>query len=187
MGSSAISPSWASALGDSPFAIRAATANDLPAILRLIRALAQYERLEHLCVATEADIARGLFGEPQRAEVLLASHADEVIAFALFFHNFSTFLGRPGIWLEDLFVLPEHRRRGCGKALLRRLAALARERDCGRFEWAVLDWNADAIGFYESLGAAILPDWRIVRVTGPALHVLANLPDGAAPAPPDRG
>jgi GNAT superfamily N-acetyltransferase len=156
------------------FAIRAAAPGDLPAIQSMIAALAEYEKLSHLCVATEADLADALFGPRRFAEVLISCKDGEVAAFALFFHNFSTFLGRPGLWLEDLFVLPAHRRQGCAQALLRALAQIARERGCGRFEWAVLDWNAPAIAFYESLGAAILPDWRIARVVGPALARLAG-------------
>ncbi len=140
----------------------------------MVRALAQYERLEHLCVASEADLAAALFGPRPFAEVMLAEKGEEIAGFALFFHNFSTFLGRPGLWLEDLFVVPAHRRQGCGKALLRALAHLARARGCGRFEWAVLDWNEPAIAFYRSLGAAVLPDWRIVRVVGPALDALGG-------------
>ncbi|MDQ6621275.1 MAG: GNAT family N-acetyltransferase [Pseudomonadota bacterium] len=154
--------------------LRAAERADVGVVLELIRELARFERLEHLCVATESDLLVALFGEPRRAEVLLACQNDEVLGFALFFHSFSTFLGRPGLWLEDLFVRPQHRRQGCGRALLRALAAIARERGCGRFEWTVLDWNADAIAFYQSLGALLLPDWRIVRVTGPALAALAD-------------
>ena len=150
----------------------------------MIVALAEYERLSHLCVATEADLDAALFGRRPAAEVLIASKDGEIAAFALFFHNFSTFLGRPGLWLEDLFVLPKYRRQGCAQAMLRALAALARDRGCGRFEWAVLDWNTPAIAFYESLGASILPDWRIARVVGPALDSLAA---GAPPAhQPDR-
>ena len=154
----------------------------------MIGALADYEKLRHLVVATEPDIEAALFGPAPRAEVLLAWQGDEAAAFALFFHNFSTFLGRHGLWLEDLFVRPEFRRRGCAQALLRSLAEIAQERGCGRFEWAVLDWNASAIDFYRSLGASILPDWRIVRVVGPSLAALAKgAAGGTAPAgPPDR-
>ena len=145
----------------------------------MIGALAYFEQLRHLFVATESDLGAALFGPAPRAEVLLAWEGNEAAAFALFFHNFSTFLGRPGLWLEDLFVRPEFRRRGHAQALLRALAGIAQERGCGRFEWAVLDWNASAIDFYRSLGATILPDWRIVRVVGPSLAALAV---GAAPA-----
>ncbi|HZQ62346.1 MAG TPA: GNAT family N-acetyltransferase [Casimicrobiaceae bacterium] len=158
---------------DVPFTLRSAVPGDAGAVLALVRELADYERLTQLCVATEEDIARALFGSRRYAEVLLAARNEEVIGFALFFHNFSTFLGRPGVWLEDLFVRPAHRRQGCGRALLKAVAAIARERGCGRFEWAVLDWNASAIAFYESLGATVLPDWRIVRVVGEPLQRLA--------------
>jgi GNAT superfamily N-acetyltransferase len=140
----------------------------------MIRELAEFERLAHLCVASEADLAAALFGPRPAAEVLVACRDGEAAGFALFFHNFSTFLGRRGLWLEDLFVRPAHRRQGCAQALLATLADLARERGCGRFEWAVLDWNAPAIDFYRSLGATVLPDWRIVRVVGPALDHLAG-------------
>lgn len=156
------------------FAIRPAAVADVRAILAMIRELAQFERLSHLCVATEADLAAALFGPQPAAEVLIAVKDEEIAAFALFFHNFSTFLGRPGLWLEDLYVRPEFRRQGCAQALLRALAGIARSRSCGRFEWAVLDWNAAAIDFYRSLGASVLPDWRIVRVVGPALDALAE-------------
>ncbi|HQR10554.1 MAG TPA: GNAT family N-acetyltransferase [Casimicrobiaceae bacterium] len=156
------------------FDIRPATVEDVATIHAMIGALADYEKLAHLFVASESDIESALFGPAPRAEVLLAWSDGEAVAFALFFHNFSTFLGRPGLWLEDLFVRPEFRRRGCGKALMAALARLARERGCGRFEWAVLDWNASAIEVYRSIGAAVLPDWRIVRVVGPALDALAD-------------
>ncbi len=161
------------------FTIAAATPADVPEIHALIRALAEYERLTPICISTEADIARALFGPHPAAEVLIARKAQNpapAAGFALFFHTFSTFLGRPSLWLEDLFVRPEHRSAGLGRALLAALARLARERDCGRFEWAVLDWNAPAIRFYEGLGAAVLPDWRIARVTGDALVQLAGAP-----------
>jgi GNAT superfamily N-acetyltransferase len=160
------------------FEIRPATAADVHAVHEMIGLLADYERLSHLNIASEADLAAALFGDRPAAEVLIASINGTSAAFALFFHNFSTFLGRRGLWLEDLFVRPEFRRQGCAKALLHALAQLARERGCGRFEWAVLDWNAPAIDFYRSLGATVLPDWRIVRVVGPALETLAG---GAAP------
>ena len=161
------------------FTIAAATPADVPAILELIRGLAEYERLMHLCVSTEADIHAALFGPRPSAEVLIvrrAADSREAVAFALFFQTFSTFLGRPSLWLEDVFVRPECRGQGIGRTLLRRLAAIARERDCGRFEWTVLDWNEPAIAFYRSLGATVLPDWRICRVTGDALGALAQEP-----------
>ena len=166
-----------------PFVIRGARREDVGAIHAMIGALADYEKLRHLFVATESDVETALFGPSPRAEVLLAWQGDEPAAFALFLHNFSTFLGRPGLWLEDLFVRPEFRRRGIAQALLRALAAIAQARGCGRFEWAVLDWNASAIDFYRSLGATILPDWRIVRLVGPSLAALA---DGAAAAAPSQ-
>jgi GNAT superfamily N-acetyltransferase len=156
--------------------IAPATPAEIPQLLAMIRALAEYERLSHLCIATEANLAEALFGPRPVAEVLLAREGALPVGFALFFHNFSTFLGRKGLYLEDLFVRPPFRRRGYGRALLVHLARIAAERECGRFEWAVLDWNAAAIGFYESLGAAVLPDWRITRITGPALSRLAAQP-----------
>src|SRR5262245_53619399 len=141
------------------FEIRPARPEDLAEIHALIGALADYEKLTHLFVATKAEIAEALFGPKPVAEVLIAWKNGDAAGFALFFHNFSTFLGRRGLWLEDLFVRPAFRRQGCAQALLRALATLAVERRCGRFEWAVLDWNAQAIRFYESLGATVLPDW----------------------------
>ena len=161
------------------FALAPAAPSDVPDILELIRGLAEYERLAHLCVSTERDIQAALFGPRPSAEVVIVrrtGESREAVAFALFFQTFSTFLGRPGLWLEDLFVRPYCRGEGIGKALLRRLAAIARERDCGRFEWSVLDWNASAIGFYESLGAKVMSDWRICRVTGDALVALGREP-----------
>jgi len=158
------------------FDIRPARREDLGAVLAMIRALAEYERLAHLCIAKEADLEAALFAARPAAQVLVAQKSGETAGFALFFHNFSTFLGRRGIWLEDLFVWPAHRGKGCAKALLRALAAIAVEHNCGRFEWAVLDWNEKAIGFYKALGASVLPDWRIVRVTGQALTALAAAP-----------
>ena len=155
------------------FRIEAATRGDLSGILEMIRELAEYERLAHLCVATQADLERNLFASPARIEVLLGKERDRLVCFALFFHNFSTFLGKPGLYLEDLFVRPEFRRNGYGRAMLIHLARLAVERGCGRFEWSVLDWNAPAIGFYQSLGDVVLPDWRITRLTGASLAALA--------------
>jgi GNAT superfamily N-acetyltransferase len=157
-----------------PFAIRPARPGDVGAVHAMIRQLADFERLGHLCVASEADLAAALFGPQPAAEVLIAVRDGEPAGFALFFHNFSTFLGRRGLWLEDLFVQPAFRRRGCAQALLRALAGIAVARGCGRFEWSVLDWNAPAIDFYRALGATVLPDWRIVRVVGPALADLAR-------------
>jgi GNAT superfamily N-acetyltransferase len=156
------------------FRIEAAMPADLSDILGMIRELAQYEKLAHLCVATEADLARNLFASPARIEVLLGKKQGESVCFALFFHNFSTFLGKPGLYLEDLFVRPGFRRNGYGRAMLVQLARLAVERGCGRFEWSVLDWNEPALRFYQSLGAVVLPDWRITRVTGAALAALAD-------------
>lgn len=163
-------------IGDA-FAVAPATPADVPDLLRMIRALADYERLAHLVVADEARLAEALFGASPGPEALIAHAGGETgsaAGFALFFHTFSTFLGRRGLWLEDLFVFPEHRGRGLGRRLLADLAALARARGCGRFEWAVLDWNAPAIGFYEAMGATVLPDWRIARVTGDALDLFGR-------------
>src|SRR5947208_1116360 len=160
----------------SEFRMVAAAPENVGQILGMIEALAEYEKLRHLCVATEAGLRVALFGARPAAEVVLGWEGSTPVAFALFFHNFSTFLGRKGLYLEDLFVQPSYRGRGYGRALLTQLARIAVVRDCGRFEWAVLDWNAAAIGFYESLGATLLPDWRISRVTGPALQRLAANP-----------
>ena len=154
--------------------ITAATNADVPVILEMIRALAVYEKLDHACVATEDDLRTSLFGANPAAEVLIAWHDDEPAGFALFFHNYSTFLARRGLYLEDLFVTPKCRGAGIGKALLVRLAQIAVERRCGRFEWSVLDWNTSAIGFYQKLGAIPLADWTIFRVTGEALNRLAR-------------
>ena len=156
------------------FDIRPARREDIAVVHAMVHALADYEKLAPLCVASQADLDVALFGPQPAAEVLIAWKGDKPAAFALFFHNFSTFLGRRGLWLEDLFVQPDHRRQGCAQALLRSLARIARERGCGRFEWAVLDWNTQAIDFYRSLGATVLPDWRIARVVGPALAALAD-------------
>jgi hypothetical protein len=152
-----------------PATLRSAAPDDVPAIVGLIRELAEFERLAHLCVVTPEGLAPHLFGPRPAAEALVADVGGEVVAFALFFTNFSTFLGKPGLYLEDLYVQPAHRGTGIGRALLERLGALAVERGCGRFEWSVLDWNEHAIRFYEKLGAQLLPDWRICRVTGDAL------------------
>ena len=154
--------------------IRSATPADVPLVLRLIRELAAYEKLAHEVVATEADLRATLFGENPRAEVVLASSGGEDVGFALFFHNYSTFLGRPGIYLEDLFVRPQARGKGVGRALLAHLARETVARGCGRLEWAVLDWNADAIGFYRRLGAHAMDDWTVYRLTGDPLHRLGK-------------
>ena len=152
---------------------RPATAADVPTILGFIRALAEYESLTHLMQATEQQLRTHLFGDRPAAEVLIGLLDGEPAGFALFFPNFSTFLGLPGIYLEDLFVIPAARRRGVAKALLAAVAELAVRRGCGRLEWSVLDWNQPAIDFYQRHGASILPDWRICRVTGEALKNLA--------------
>jgi GNAT superfamily N-acetyltransferase len=154
--------------------LRSATRDDVPVIAELIRGLARFEKLEQEVVMTEELLAAGLFGERPYAEVVLAEDDGRPVGFALFFHNFSTFLGRPGIYLEDLFVVPEHRGGGIGRMLLAHLARLAVERGCGRLEWAVLDWNRDAIKFYERLGARPNSDWTVYRLTGEALTGLAR-------------
>ena len=154
--------------------IRFAQRSDVPVVLRLIKALSVYEKLEDKVVATEEKVARALFGPRPYAEALIAELDGEPVGFALFFHNFSTFLAQPGIYLEDLFVETEHRGAGIGRALLGRLAEIAIERDCGRLEWAVLDWNKDAIGFYERLGAAAQDEWTVYRLTGEPLRRLAG-------------
>jgi GNAT superfamily N-acetyltransferase len=157
-----------------PFHIERARAEHVPLILTFIRELAEYERLSDHVVATEAGLRRELFGPQPIAEVLLGFEGKAPVGFALFFHNFSTFLGQRGIYLEDLFVRPSARGRGYGKALLRGLARIAVERQAGRLEWAVLDWNAPAIGFYESLGAEAKNEWKIFRLTGDSLQRLAE-------------
>jgi GNAT superfamily N-acetyltransferase len=157
-----------------PIAIRAATAADVAEILDFIRALADYEHLSEQAIATAADLTAALFGPRPYAEVLFACVAGRAVGFALFFHNFSTFLGKPGIYLEDLFVRPEARGLGAGKRLLEQLARLALERGCGRLDWAVLDWNEPSIGFYQSLGAVALDDWTTYRLSGAALARLAD-------------
>ncbi len=155
-------------------AIRPAVAADAGLILAFIRELGEYEKLSHEVVADEAGLAAQLFGERPRAEVLIAEVDGTAAGFALFFHNFSTFLGKPGLYLEDLFVRPAFRGHGLGKRLMVRLARIAVERDCGRFEWSVLDWNTPAIDFYRSLGATGMDEWTVQRVSGDALQALAE-------------
>jgi GNAT superfamily N-acetyltransferase len=154
--------------------IRSATERDVPIILDMINGLAVYEKLADECAATEEKLRDSLFGAHPAAEVLIASAGEEPAGFALFFHNYSTFLAQRGLYLEDLFVKPEFRAKGIGRLLLERLASIAVERRCGRFEWTVLDWNEPAIGFYRKLGALPLDDWTVFRVTGDALKRLAG-------------
>ncbi len=162
-----------SAMSTTP-TLRPASPADVPAIVGLIRELAVFEKLEHLVVVTPESLLPHLFGSRPVAEAVVAEVDSVVVAFALFFTNFSTFLGRPGLYLEDLYVQPAHRGCGLGKALLQHLGALAVERGCGRFEWSVLDWNDNAIRFYESMGAAVMPDWRICRISGDTLQAFAR-------------
>ncbi|HWQ33375.1 MAG TPA: GNAT family N-acetyltransferase [Blastocatellia bacterium] len=157
------------------FEIRNAVPADVPVILSFIRKLADYERLSHEVTATEEGLRATLFGERRYAEVIIGYEHGQPVGFALFFHNYSTFLGRPGIYLEDLFVDVEHRGKGYGRALLAHLARLTRERNCGRLEWSVLDWNKPSIRFYKGLGAVPMDEWTIYRVTGEALDKLAGL------------
>jgi GNAT superfamily N-acetyltransferase len=155
--------------------VRPGQLEDVPVIAELIRGLARFEKLEDEVVMTEQKLTDSLFGERRYAETLIAEDGDgKPVGFALFFHNYSTFLAQPGIYLEDLFVLPEHRGGGTGRALLERLAQIAVERGCGRLEWAVLDWNKDAIRFYERLGARPNSDWTVYRLTGEPLRALAG-------------
>ena len=153
--------------------IVSARQEDVPTILELIRGLGEYERLSHEIVATEDGLRKWLFGERPAAEVVLANVDATAVGFALFFHNFSTFLGRPGLYLEDLFVKPEWRGRGVGQRLLIHLAALAVERGCGRMEWTVLDWNEPALRFYERMGARVMKEWKLCRLTGDSLARVA--------------
>lgn len=154
--------------------IRQATEADIPVVVWFIRQLAEYERLLHEAVMTEEALRESLFSERAYAEVLLGYHEDRPVAFAVFFHNFSTFLGRPGLYLEDLFVIPEMRGKGFGRSMLVHVAKIARDRKCGRFEWSVLDWNQSAIEFYKKLGAVPMNEWTVFRVGGEALERLAD-------------
>ena len=154
--------------------LRTATERDVPLILSFVRELAEYERLSHEVVATEELLRASLFGERPAAEVVIGNYGDEPAGFALFFHNFSTFLGRPGIYLEDLYVTPSFRGRGVGRTMLAYLAKLAKKRDCRRMEWSVLDWNEPAIKLYKRIGATPMDDWTVFRVTEETLHGLAD-------------
>jgi GNAT superfamily N-acetyltransferase len=154
--------------------IRPAASTDVSAIFGLMIELAEFENLMHMFIATEAGVHEALFGERPSAEALVAEENGHIVGYALFFQNYSTFLGKRGLFLEDLYVKPATRGSGLGTKMLRALAVLAVERQCGRFEWTVLDWNQNAIGFYEKMGATVLPDWRIVRITGDALATLAS-------------
>lgn len=156
------------------FGLRAAEPSDVPAIVGLIRELAEFEKLTHLLQVTPQSLHPHLFGVKPVVEAMVGEVDAKVVAFALYFANFSTFLSRPGLYLEDLYVQPAHRGRGIGRALLGRLGALAVERGYGRFEWSVLDWNENAIRFYEQMGAVVMPDWRICRVTGDSLQAFAR-------------
>jgi len=160
--------------GIADFTIKAATKKDVPVILAFIRKLADYERLSHEVVASEELLQRTIFGQRRTAEVAIGYFKNEPVGFVLFFHNFSTFLGRPGIYIEDLFVEETYRRRGFGGALLAYVAKLAVARDCGRLEWSVLDWNEPAINFYQKLGAVPMKEWTVFRVTKESLNRLAG-------------
>jgi GNAT superfamily N-acetyltransferase len=159
---------------ETTFAIRPATPADVAHIMDMIRELAVFEKLEHQVVATDALLHEGLFGTKPSCEAIVGEADGEVVSYALFFHNFSTFLTRKGLYLEDLYVRQDRRGKGYGSRMLKHLARIAVERDCGRFEWSVLDWNMPAINFYKSMGAEILPDWRVCRVTGQPLVALAQ-------------
>ena len=160
--------------GTTTLVIRPAQVDDVEAILAMINELAAFEKLSHLVVADHALLTEALFGATPACECVLGYEGGVAVTFALYFHNFSTFLGRRGLYLEDLYVKPEARRRGHAKAMLAHLAALALARGCGRFEWSVLDWNANAISFYQGLGADVMPEWRICRLTGTELAALAG-------------
>ena len=171
-----------SAVARAPFRIRPAVPDDAALVLAFIRELAEYERAPDEVIATEDDIRATLAGVPLRAEVVIGFEGDEPVGFALFFHNYSTWLGRAGLYLEDLFVRPAARGRGYGRRLLAHLAAIARDRHCGRMEWSVLDWNEPAIGFYRALGAVPMTEWTVHRLAGEALDALANEARATRPA-----
>lgn len=159
---------------DNDILIRAATSADVGTILNFVRDLSVYENLAHEVKVDESTLAQNLFGASRYAECLIAEASGQPVAFTLFFHNFSSFLGKPGLYVEDLFVRPEYRGRGIGLRLLRELARIALERDCGRMEWSVLDWNEPALAFYKRLGAQSMGDWTTQRLTRPDIEVLAN-------------
>lgn len=164
------------------FELRAPTTDEVHLVVGFIRELAEYEKLLHECHITEEDLRESLFGPRPYAETLIAFLDEKPIGFCLFFHNYSTFLGKPGLYLEDLYVQPEYRNRGFGKVILARLAALALERGCGRFEWSVLDWNEPSIAFYQKIGAEPMNGWTLQRVTGDALTNLAlSVPTSSLP------
>ncbi len=154
--------------------LRIAEPSDCDNLFDLIKALAEYEKLSHAVTGNASALKEHLFGSRKYAEAILAEYTGQAIGFALFFHNYSTFLTKPGIYLEDIFVLPEYRQKGIGKAILTKIAQIAVERNCGRLEWSVLDWNEPAIAFYRRMGASILDEWRICRVTGEALTQLGS-------------
>ena len=156
------------------FQIRLATSDDVPSILAFIKGLAEFEHLTNEVTVTEADLQKSLFGQNPAAEVVMGFEGDEPAGFAVFFHNYSTFLGQRGMYLEDIFVTPEHRRKGLGKMLLVHVANIAVERGCGRLEWSVLDWNEDAARFYKELGAEVMSDWRTFRMQEDALRRLSK-------------
>jgi len=158
----------------SEFIIKETTASDVPLILNFIKGLAEYEKLSHEVIATEDGLRETLFGDNPKAEVIFGVYKNEPVAFALFFHNYSTFLGKPGIYLEDLYVKPEYRGKGFGKIMLSYLAKLATDRNCGRLEWSVLDWNKPALKFYKSIGAKKMDEWTTQRLDGKSLDDLAN-------------
>jgi len=166
--------------------IRPARVEDVPIILQLIRDLATYERAPDMVIATKEQLVDVLFGERPVAEVLLAFEAESPVGFAVYFYNFSTWLGRPGLYLEDLFVKPEKRGKGYGRALLVELAKIARDRGCGRMEWAVLDWNEPAIKFYQTLGAKPMNEWTVFRLTSEEIAKLAGAADTAATTEPNK-
>ena len=185
-----IRASWRISIGVNTaenFEMRPAGVDDVPVILELIRDLATYERAPHEVTATEEQLVDVLFGERRAAEVLLAFEGESPVGFAVFFHNFSTWLGRPGLYLEDLFVKPDKRGKGYGRALLVELAKIARDRGCGRMEWAVLNWNEPAIKFYRALGAKPMDEWTVFRLTPEEIAKLADAADTAATTQEEKG